>query len=540
MSERIGARRGAWRIREFGSRDDGSLTVLSLFIIICMIIAGGLAVDFMRQESARVRLSSTLDRAILAAADMDQQLDPTAVVEDYFAKAGLTGYDLDVQVSQGLTARRVSATTSKPINTFFLNFIGIDTLIAPAAGTAEESISNIEISLVLDVSTSMTERSATGRRKIEDLKTAAKLFVDTIYAQTTPGKTTISVVPYSTQVNVGAGLLKWYNASTEHSYSHCVDFAPGDFDSAALATTAALKRTGHFDPTAGNSTRNPSSWVCRSTGGSEIMPVEGDPEKLKAKIDSLVASGYTSIEIGVKWGSALLDPSARPAISGMVSDGSVPHASIGRPYDNVPGETLKVLVVMTDGINTEQWILDDRYRSGLSNVWLNPDNNRLSYKGLLGYWVVAADGQGTWQLAPDGGAAARQLTYPELWATTGVKYNAVRTADMLSSATGALHSVIYNLWTGGLSDPVTGLLQPGVFSSVKNGAKDARMKRICTAAKTSGVRIYAIGFEVTDASALVMQDCATTPSHFFRVSGQQIAEAFQDIANDIGKLRLTQ
>jgi hypothetical protein len=69
-------------MRTFAAGESGSLTIFSLFVVLCMLMVGGLAVDFMRQESARAKLQSTLDRAILAAADMDQQLDPTAVVQD--------------------------------------------------------------------------------------------------------------------------------------------------------------------------------------------------------------------------------------------------------------------------------------------------------------------------------------------------------------------------------------------------------------------------------------------------------------------------
>jgi Flp pilus assembly protein TadG len=75
MSERIVALRDAAHGRQFARGESGSLTIFSLFVILCMLMIGGLAVDFMRQESTRARLQSTLDRAILAAADMDQTLD---------------------------------------------------------------------------------------------------------------------------------------------------------------------------------------------------------------------------------------------------------------------------------------------------------------------------------------------------------------------------------------------------------------------------------------------------------------------------------
>jgi hypothetical protein len=45
---------------------------------------------------------------------------------------------------------------------------------------------------------------------------------------------------------------------------------------------------------------------------------------------------------------------------------------------------------------------------------------------------------------------------------------------------------------------------------------------------------------VTNDSADVMRDCASTPSHFFRVEGIEIAAAFEAIARQINQLRLTQ
>ena len=38
----------------------------------------------------------------------------------------------------------------------------------------------------------------------------------------------------------------------------------------------------------------------------------------------------------------------------------------------------------------------------------------------------------------------------------------------------------------------------------------------------------------------VMRDCASSPSHFFRVEGVEIEDAFEAIARQINQLRLTQ
>lgn len=71
-------------------RDEaGVLTGFSLYIFILMMMIAGLTIDLMRYEAVRTRLQATSDRAVLAAADLDQTTNAKAVVEDYFAKAGM-------------------------------------------------------------------------------------------------------------------------------------------------------------------------------------------------------------------------------------------------------------------------------------------------------------------------------------------------------------------------------------------------------------------------------------------------------------------
>jgi hypothetical protein len=532
MVLRLATRRAA----DFARETAGGLTIFSLFIILMMLMAGGLAVDFMRQETARVRMQSTLDRAILAAADMDQKLDPEAVVRDYFAKANLTGYALQVRVADSANARRVTATAVTRMDPYFLNLVGVTEMTAPAAGVAEESLSDIEISLVLDVSGSMGENG-----KIGNLKVAAKEFIDTIFAQTAAGRTSVSIVPYSTQVNVGARLLSEFSATTEHASSNCVDFVDADYLRPDIDVRAPLQRTGHFDATTSERAgQRPQTFVCRTTGGTEVLPVGTDTTRLKAKIDSLVATGWTSIDVGVKWGAALLDPAARPAIASMAGSGEVARSMAGRPLAYAE-TTQKVIVVMTDGINTTQWTLADAFRAGPSGVFRDPADGALSIRtaepedrdadGVPGeaYFIPAT---GLFQDAPLGGDTAVEMSYPDLWANVSVNYHAAQRVRASGDRAD------FAAWTAGVDS--RGNVVPGVYSYVGGTAKDRRLDLICTAAKAAGIRIYSIGFEVTDASAAVMERCATSPSNFYRVGGAGISQAFREIANDIGKLRLTQ
>ena len=67
-----------------------------------------------------------------------------------------------------------------------------------------------------------------------------------------------------------------------------------------------------------------------------------------------------------------------------------------------------------------------------------------------------------------------------------------------------------------------------------------RLNSVCSAAKNQEVIVFSIGFEVTDYSAGVMQNCASSANHFYRVEGLEIEYAFESIANQINQLKLTQ
>lgn len=110
------------QMRRFRRDEDGSMIVLTLFLLVLMLILGGMAVDFMRFESRRAKLQGVTDRAVLAAADLDQELDPAAVVVDYFTKAGMAAYlDGAPTVSPDSDEfRMVSAQGKLTLNTFFL------------------------------------------------------------------------------------------------------------------------------------------------------------------------------------------------------------------------------------------------------------------------------------------------------------------------------------------------------------------------------------------------------------------------------------
>jgi len=519
---------------KFRKEERGSILIFSLFILILMLLVSGMAVDLMRAETQRSRLQSTLDRAVLAGASLDQALDSEAVVEDYFAKAGLADFLTDVEVIPGDNSKTVVASAFMEVDSYFMHMMGIDNLSVPAGGTAEESLSNIEISLILDVSGSMGSYSSSGQRKIQDLIDAAQDFV--YLMQCNPDDTevdesgapvctveantvSISLVPYAEQVLVGEDLLQHFNVTNEHTASSCADFTTADFSRTDIPlpellnpSANVLQRTGNHDArsNSNSSSARSSSRTCRTNSYRQVLPFSNSWTELQAQIDDLNYGGYTSIDLAMKWGTALLDPAFRPVVVSLAA-GATPSVHPGfadRPYDFGARSMQKVVVLMTDGKNTSQYELKPSYRDGPSEFWYHPATGKRSVLQDNGDYYYTYNG--TYHSAPysDSTGASHQLTYPEVWAKYRTKYYDAKP---------------------GMSNPVT------KNESNKNG----RLNSICSAAKGQDIEVFTIGFETSSSSSAVMRNCASSDAHHFDATGLNLDNAFTSIAREIHELRLT-
>ncbi|MFZ7093216.1 TadE/TadG family type IV pilus assembly protein [Primorskyibacter sp. 2E233] len=189
----------------FLGEEDGNMTIFSVFMVVLIIMITGASVDIMRNESVRTKMQATLDRAVLAAADLDQLQEPTGVVLDYVAKAGLTDHLTYLDVQTAPNSRTVTAASAADLDTIFLHMSGFDSLRAGALSAADERITNVEISMVLDISGSMRWNDRMTR-----LKPAAKDFVDKVMNDGTHGVTTLNLIPFAGQVNPGDIMFDYF------------------------------------------------------------------------------------------------------------------------------------------------------------------------------------------------------------------------------------------------------------------------------------------------------------------------------------------
>ncbi len=565
--KRLGIGRAMSRAKGFRRDEGGAMIVFGLTIFVMMLWVGGMAIDFMRFEHDRARVQYTLDRAALAAAALNQPLDCEDVALDYFNKAGLDTTAINVVGDCNNLSKTVQISARTEVKSMFLNLLGIDEMVASGTSTAEESTQDIEISLVVDVSGSMGQLDNTGSQtKLASLKVAANEFMATLLTADNADRVSINIIPYNMQVNAGEDVLDQLNVTDEHDYSHCVDFAADDFetveitddvagalslgeislDASPMGNTNDLQRTGHFDPyyttidhpNTSSDDNVSRSFVCPVTDASRITLMSQNLPRLQDRINALTSGGNTSIDLGVKWGSYFLNPKAELVLDGLPSDsdnftdGGRPTVFDNRPFDYDRDNTLKILVVMTDGINTTQYSLDEDYAEGDSTLWWDPSTSEAStwlshYKQRPGwnndYFMSRGDYyedyfSGTRRHA----SHDERLTWPEVWAMMGVKYFAY----------------YYNYARDWDADEYYDT-RNAVMNYTYAGEKNDRLNDACTAAKDEEVIVYTIGFEVSDESAVVMENCASSASNFFRVEGKEISEAFGEIANAIQRLKLT-
>ncbi|MEP2428147.1 MAG: TadE/TadG family type IV pilus assembly protein, partial [Tateyamaria sp.] len=355
----------------FARNEDGVITLFSIVMMLLMLMVAGIGVDLMQNEMRRTTLQNTIDRAVLAAADLDQTRPATDVVEDYFNKTGLSEFLVAVNPDVSIGSRNVTAEAFMRSDTQFMSLLGVDTLPVPAYSQAIEDVPNVEISLVLDYSQSMASNS-----RIENLHFAAKAFIDIVLAGSAQQATSINLVPYAGQVNPGpwmfnrlggtrysATALDQADGGIPEIYSHvqladgetggvgsdptlryvypntssCLEFADGAFARDDLPVRP-YEQTPYFDgwsnpnnplyyslsdeeAAAGQSAERVTNeygvgvneigfgWCPEDI--TDILYASNNATELKRRIEGSPMYDGTGTPYGMKWGLALLNPAVQ-------------------------------------------------------------------------------------------------------------------------------------------------------------------------------------------------------------------------------------
>jgi Flp pilus assembly protein TadG len=367
--------RGAQHPHALAGDERGSIVILSAFLLPLMFFVVGLGVDYSNALRVRTTVATALDAALLAAArDMSIGTITEADVEDqvntYF-DANIFGSNLTNVTIERITttvdtdAGTISGGVAADVTTAFSGILQANEITVNTDAQATYNLLNIELALILDVTGSMSGQ------KLNDMKAAAKDLVDLLVPdQNNNGggldKVRIAVVPYSDLVNVGA----YEEAVTGYtSGESCVYERAGFHGSSDTGPIGPVAGFGPDDdgavnmPPGGsgdrpekavvNDPRNFRGYVC---GNPALMPLTGEKDSIKNKIDGFGASGWTAGHIGIQWGWYALSPNFSSVWPGPA-----------QPRAYGAAQNLKVMVVMTDGsFNT--W-----YEGGNGNSYAQGD-----------------------------------------------------------------------------------------------------------------------------------------------------------------------
>ena len=522
--------RMSWCEKNCNFRDDvfGGITAFTLMVFVVMFVSVGMAIDFMRYETYRAELQDAVDRGILAAASTGLDSDSESIVQGYLKTTRFVSDDYNLVVPEPTInsgARTFEATVDYDVNTFFLKMIGIDTMPISARGMAMEGVSKMELSLVLDISTSMVifDSGSTGQTRLEVLQQSANNFIDSVFETNGNDRLSMSIVPFAGAVNIGPTALDYLNNNRIHNYSNCVEFnssdmayvANADGDSSAdpynsmltMPSSDSLVQMQQFnfskyqDSSGYYTLYGPDGiddvgfgWC--PTDSQAITYHETNKDLLKARIDNLETHEGTGTHYGAKWGAMLLDPSAQnlvDEVSGtnadvLDEDGGV--AIVSEPVEETTPasygnglEVKKYLVIMSDGDTSTQVRLKD---------------NRYDTQAEIDYW-----------------------------------------SDNLSG------NQSNDFTRAGLDgQPITSgpTVEGGWTNSATTAAREAAriaFRNTCETAKDNGIVVFTIGFDLTADSAAEddLAACATS-GYFYNVTGAALADAFESISATIQKLRL--
>ncbi len=545
----------------FSKDERGSLTIFSIFLFVLLLMICGMAVDLIRHEYNRVAIQQTADAAVLSSSRIELDTgDVEGIVREYFEKAGyayaVPQGGIDVQGSGTDNARTVTVNVSGSTNTMFMNMMGIDELQFVDTSQGSQSAIDVEVSLVLDISSSMN-----GSSRLPRLKTAVENFATLVIPENplaSPSDVSINVVPYSLSVNPGAAIASYFNIEGKHNYRDCIWFETSDYDSLSitprdpdpLATQRVYERYTHMaDGSSGYYANGVVNLpMCPD---HSIQPLLTERQEVIDAVNALTGWDGTGIDIGAKWGLALLDPEFREIVDGLITSSDVNARMAGRPFNY--GESKKYLVIMSDGENDSQRDLHAHFREGPSLIWR--DNTTGEYS------VLAEDGRdgpgfdenndtvsrwwhessGNIRAYPDTSGASSatdwtmvenqmtNLTWPEV-------FNIVKTNQLYSRFFADIDNAGYLN-----GNEVNQYKQPINFNRINENNTNRRLKDICALATANDVTVYAISFDPPSSLAeQTLRDCVADAGNFFSVNGDQIQTAFSAIAGEITRIRLTQ
>lgn len=322
-------RANAAQLKRLGADRGGNVAMLFALGAFSMLGLTGVAMDFSRTFTIKAAAQNAVDAAALSAAERQSRggasnsdlLDAAvAMIDANMADAGPRSCAAPT-ITRDATAGRVTVNMACNTPTTLSAVLGHSSLGFTVTSTAQYAQTKLDLAMMLDITGSMSGQ------KLNDLKDAAKLLVDTVVDPAGVSEDVrVALAPFSASVNAGAYF----------------DDATGAAPAGSTCVTERIGGQAFTDAAPGA-----GAWSEVGPGNcpaAAVYPLDNDPDDLKSRIDAFSAGGMTAGHLGVSWARYLIAPDWAPVW---------PSDSAPRAYGDP--RIVKAVVLMTDGAFNTQY-----------------------------------------------------------------------------------------------------------------------------------------------------------------------------------------
>ncbi len=533
----------------FKNQRDGSVAVLFGATLLLVAGAVGGAVDYSNATKTREALQSAIDASVLAAARLGAgkpKIEYTRAAEAVFMASSVCAKNPCVAPKITVEADgSISADADLNVKTFILDVVGVDEVpISVTAKAMPPTEFGVDVMMVLDYSGSMNWNN-----KYISMANAAKDFIDRADARSGDNMR-VGIVPFSEyvltplrgqyafDVTAGAPLtgVDIVGCTLNRQFPHSVSVdTPSPSDQGSLWPVVSYTTGGASNTSGYSDSVNPAIQTQRYIVNNETYGVE-------------------YYEVGTSTGFPIM-----------------PSLSFGTRSDGTPG-------LILDGANKFAVRLD---QSTLGNVdweiinslpWTDVPTTSLNGYGDSSGWETTADGSlpsdfDAHQLAEALAGSCATYADRSLWARPlSTEFQKLKDAiDKMKplSATNIALGLDFGWHYLSTNKPFSEgspnagtkrslvLLSDGTQTVAAHGESGAfnidsanqNITKTCTAAKATGVEIYAIAFGLNDQwTRDLLKNCSTGEPYYFEPKdGTELDKVFDDIFDSVApsKPRIT-
>jgi Flp pilus assembly protein TadG len=345
----------------FWANTNGNVAIMFGIVLVPLLTVVGMAVDYSRANSARTAMQSALDSTALMISRDASGLtasEITARAQAYFNAIVNRPELKNIAVTAAYTPGASSGATLQmsstgQITTDFLRVAGFPTMDLSVKSTTTWGNTRLRVALALDSTGSMDKDD-----KMEAMQAAAKKLIDQLSANAkSPGDVYISLIPFSTHVNVGKTNYSqtWLDWNDWEEVNGDCNINSGDKsrtrcgqkggtwkpDSHTTWNGCVTDRDEDYDvkktpPAAANASTlfQPEQFAqCPA----QLVPMTYDWTTLKTRIGEMSPGGPTNQPVGMAWGWLSL----------------MQTAPLNAPAEDGDFQYKKILIVLSDGLNTK-------------------------------------------------------------------------------------------------------------------------------------------------------------------------------------------